>query len=115
MEALTIQQLSRLYHLTPSQRDLEQRFNQMINELVHERLENALIQRGIDHHGEVCVRLVHVPLHFNRDQSQAQIISHWTDLLAQQIRKIVDMGGTNVIHYPSANVGLEAIRFDFVT
>lgn len=106
MDNLSIKQLSRVYHLTPSQQELEERFNRMINEIVSDNLDEALQREGINSDDEICIRLVHVPLRFHFGESQQQVLNQWSQLIADQVKKAIAEGGNNVVRYISRLHGL---------
>lgn len=101
MQALNINQLSKLYHLRPSQRDRQRLLDASLDEAIEEHLEYALAEAGIEDDEEVCVRLVHVPLCFSFGQSQGETSQHWSSIIARHIRLELDKGGANVIRYRS--------------
>lgn len=112
MEALNINRLSKLYHLRPSQRERQRLLDASLHQAFEEDLDAALADVGIEDYGEICVRLVHVPLSFNFGQSQNETSRHWSRIIASQIRLELEKGGDNVIRYRSRLHALIAFADD---
>ena len=101
MEALNINRLSKRYHLRPSQRERQRLLDASLHQVFEEDLDPALAEVGIEDYGEICVRLLHVPLSFNFGKSQNETSEHWSRIIARQIQLELEKGGENVIRYRS--------------
>ncbi len=101
MEQLNIKQLSRRYHLRPSQFDLEERLDETLNKAMSEYLETELMGLGIDDLEEVCLRFVRIPLSNNRQYSSQDTGKQWGQLIARNIRLLLDKNGVDVIRFRS--------------
>ena len=112
MEAININQLSKLYHLRSSQLDRQRLLDAALDEAFTEHLETAFTEAGIAGSEEICVRLVQVPLSFNLGQSQSETSQHWSNIIAHHIRMELDKGGANVIRYRSRHHALIAFAED---
>jgi len=112
MQALNINRLSKRFHLRPSQRERQRLLDASLHQVFAEDLDDALAEVDIEDYGEICVRLVHVPLSFNFGQSQDETSQHWSRIIARQIRLELDKGGDNVIRFRSRLHALIAFADD---
>lgn len=100
METIRVKRLSRRYHLSPSQRDLERAFGETLDLAIHHHLEDAL--EPIRHTDEeVCVRRVRVPLGFRVGKSPFELAGDWSRRIASGIEEALAQGGDNVVRYAS--------------
>ena len=112
MEALNINRLSKRYHLRPSQRERQRLLDASLHQAFEEDLDDALAEVGIEDYGEICVRLLHVPLSFNFGQSQDETSQHWSRIIARHIRLELEKAGDNVIRFRSRLQALIAFADD---
>lgn len=110
MQTLTIQRLSRRYHLRPSERVLTDDLDHAIECAFGAPLDDALTRLDLNGEEAICLRQVRVRLDYDPDRSAGRTGDTWSDLIADAIRRtLAEHGGHHsdyLVRYPSRRHGL---------
>lgn len=110
METLTIQRLSRRYHLRPSERDLTDDLDRAIERAFGDPLDDALTRLGLDGEEAICLRRVRVRLAYDPERPDGRTGEAWSELIVDAIRRtLAEHGGHHsdyLVRYPSRRHGL---------
>lgn len=81
MNAVNVSEVLRRYHLAPSQRAFQQRLDILTEQFFREHIETVFEHLGIPQREILCIRELNIPLVFDENQTDTQILQHWLETL----------------------------------
>lgn len=75
------------------------RLKRLLGEVLDSALEAALLRRGVDGHGELCIRSLQAQVRLDLGAPDAALVAQWAQQMAEAVARAPD--GAGFVHYGS--------------
>ncbi|MDX6411649.1 MAG: hypothetical protein QOE91_1165, partial [Gaiellaceae bacterium] len=94
------------YRVPAADQEVRRRLDAVLDRVLDDALEAALVRRGVPVGEEICLRAVRAPVRLRLDAGETGAADTWSAAIADAIAAAVSSGGTDVARYRSRHVAL---------
>jgi hypothetical protein len=106
MSALNVSRMRVRYRVPAADPNVRKRLDAVLDRVLGDALEPALVLRGVPVSEEICVRVVRAPARLRLDDGERSAADSWSAAIADAISASVSSGGADVVRYRSRHAAL---------
>jgi len=106
MSALNVSRLRVRYRVPEADASVRKRLDAVLDRVLGDALEPALVLHGVPVSEEICVRAVRAPVRLRLDDGERGAADSWSAAIADAISASVSSGGADVVRYRSHHAAL---------